>query len=75
LAAALQRRDVSLIKAQTGQVAARLTNPSEASVAATAFSPNGVYLAVTLADQSVQLWDLRALREDLAKLDLDWEEK
>jgi hypothetical protein len=35
-------------------------------VVATAFSPNGVYLALTLADQSVQLWDLRALREDLA---------
>jgi len=75
IAAALVRRDVSLIKARTGGIAARLTNPSPASVVATAFSPDGRYLAVTLADQSAQLWDLHVLHEELAKLGLDWEKK
>jgi WD40 repeat protein len=72
IAAALVRPDVSLIEAATGRVAVRLANPTETSVSATAFSPNGRYLAVTLVDQSAQLWDLDTLRQQLATLGLDW---
>jgi WD40 repeat protein len=72
IAAALVRRDVSLMEAATGRIAARLTSLSQAGVVATAFSLNGRYLAVTLSDQSAQLWDLHALRQELAKSGLDW---
>ena len=75
VAAALVRRDVSLISARTGEVVVQLANPSMAAVTEAVFSPDGRYLAVTLADQSVLLWALKALHHDLAGLGLDWQEE
>jgi WD40 repeat protein len=74
LAAALRRRDLSLMAAADGRMIVRLTNPSQAAVIAAVFSPDGDYLVATLADQAVQLWDLRSLRRELANLGLDWGE-
>jgi WD40 repeat protein len=37
-----------------------------------ALSPDGRHLAVSVEDRRVQLWDMDALRGELAKLDLDW---
>ena len=74
VAAALVRRDVSLISARTGEVVVQLANPSMAAVTE-AVSAGRRYLAVTLADQSVLLWALKALHHDLAGLGLDWQEE
>jgi len=72
IAAPISRRDVSVIRAEGGEITARLTSPSQAGITAPSFSPDGRYLVVTLADQSVQLWDLQALHRELGKLGLDW---
>ena len=37
------------------------------------FSPDGSQLAAVQHDQQVQLWDLRLLRQELAKMHLDWD--
>jgi WD40 repeat protein len=37
------------------------------------FSPDGVLLAVAEEQTRVRLWDLRAVREELAKMNLDWD--
>jgi WD40 repeat protein len=37
-----------------------------------ALSPDGRQLAVSVEGRRVQLWDVNALREELAKLGLDW---
>jgi WD40 repeat protein len=74
IAAPLDRHDVSLVQATTGRVALRLANPSQVAVASCVFSGNGRYLAITLADQSALLWNLQTLREELGKLELDWQQ-
>jgi WD40 repeat protein len=42
------------------------------SAAQVEFSPDGSRLAAARQDRDVQLWDLRALRRQLAAFDLDW---
>ena len=37
------------------------------------FSPDGTLLAVVEDEARVRLWDLRLLRQELAKLNLDWD--
>ncbi len=72
IAAALARRDVSLVDAGSGDVVVRVTSPSPAAVTTANLSPDDRYLAVTLDDQSIQLWNLEELHKELAGLGLAW---
>jgi WD40 repeat protein len=68
---AVANRAVSLWDAQTGRLLLAL--PRENSpVIALAWSPNRSYLAVGSADGGLALWDLPAVRSQLAGLGLDW---
>jgi WD40 repeat protein len=68
---AAANRAISLWDAQTGRLLLAL--PRENSpVIALAWSPNRSYLAVGSADGGLALWDLPAVRSQLAGLGLDW---
>jgi WD40 repeat protein/serine/threonine protein kinase len=68
---AVANRAISLWDAQTGRLLLAL--PRENSqVIALAWSPNRSYLAAGSADGGLALWDLPAVRSQLAGLGLDW---
>ena len=65
---------VRLLDTETGRELARLTAPEDTRLTPTAFTPDGARLIVYSGDSSALfLFDLRALRADLAELGLDWD--
>jgi WD40 repeat protein len=64
---------LQLVEADTGREIASLYSPIPKNLSYVAFSPDGETLAVSTFDKDIQLWDLRALRQELAKLNLDWQ--
>jgi WD40 repeat protein len=65
---------VRLVVPDTGREVARLVAPEPSRLAPVAFSPDGAQLAtVGLESGAVHLFDLRAIREGLAELGLDWD--
>ena len=62
-----------LLDAATGRVLARLEHPDARPCSALAFSPDSSQLACFLGSHRIQLWDLRAVRRELASLGLDWD--
>jgi WD40 repeat protein len=48
-----------------------LTSPDSSLISRLRFSPDGSHLAVVTA-KAIYIWDLRAIRQQLAKMDLDW---
>jgi serine/threonine protein kinase/WD40 repeat protein/Tfp pilus assembly protein PilF len=71
LAVAVSRRQVRLIETETGRPVLTLTSPDAGIVCSLAFSADGSRLAAARQDRDVQLWDLRAMRRQLAAFDLD----
>src|SRR5262249_50307742 len=58
----------------TGRESARLEDPNKDRAHRLAFSPNGSQLvASTRESHAVHAWDLRAIRAELARRDLDWD--
>jgi WD40 repeat protein len=74
LAACLSAWSVTLLAVSDGHVIARLEAPQASPVGSVTFSPDGSQLAAMLSDHEWQLWDLRRIRNELAKLGLDWTE-
>jgi WD40 repeat protein len=66
---------VRLVNPDTGREYARLEDPNLDRVGyGISFTPDGTQLAATNNDsQSIHVWDLRAIREQLVKMDLDWD--
>lgn len=65
---------ISLSDAVTGHEHARLTDPNGHQAHTLGFSPDGSKLIVFHKTTfAVHVWDLRLLRTELAKLDLDWD--
>jgi serine/threonine protein kinase/WD40 repeat protein len=60
-----------LVELATGRELARLEDPEQNTGRAT-FTPDRTQLVVAAKD-GLRVWDLRRLREQLAKLDLDWD--
>ena len=74
LMALLQDGDrVQLRETLSERVLATLEPPETVRKSSLRFSPDGTRLAALAQDQQVELWDLRALREDLKAMNLDWD--
>jgi WD40 repeat protein len=74
LAATTEASKVQLIDVVSGRSLATLsTNDDPASVRWLAFSPKGSQLAVCCASDGLRIWDLELLRQELRRIDLDWE--
>ena len=72
LAIMRERNVIQLIVAETGEVLANLEAPGAPNISYLRFSPDGSRLFALEYDQQVQVWDLRRIREELRKLNLDW---
>ena len=67
-------RVIRLVETETGRTVARLESPDLCEVVAASFSPDGSRLVVTTNDgPAVHVWDLRAIRRQLARMGLDWD--
>lgn len=63
---------IRLVNPNTGIEYASLEDPHQDRAGRMTFSPDGTQLIATNGDsQSIHVWDLRAIREQLAKLGLD----
>jgi Tfp pilus assembly protein PilF len=69
-----ESRAIRLVEADSGRQIARLESPVRSRLIPCCFSPDGTRL-VTMGQDTRQLhiWDLRALRQELSLLDLDWD--
>jgi WD40 repeat protein len=72
LAVAATRSEVRLIDAHTGDELATLTPPLLQNLGSLVFSGDGRYLAGHTLARVAHVWDLHALRRELAALKLDW---
>jgi WD40 repeat protein len=63
---------VRLLDADTGREYARLEDPNHDRAADLAFSSDGAQLVATNDNNCIHVWDLRKIREQLTKMDLDW---
>ncbi len=73
MALAVTRTLVQLRDPVTGENLAELDSSRPQMISALAFNPSGTQLAVLGETHSLQLWDLRSLRRELATLGLDWD--
>ena len=64
---------IQLLETATEKPLMTLEVPGFGRVAKFKFSPDGCMLAATQYDQQVQLWDLRLIRQELARMHLDWD--
>jgi len=64
---------IQLMDVATGAVLATLQSPIRSHVVRVAFSPDDTQLAVThWGTRELLVWDLRLLRQELAKMGMDW---
>jgi WD40 repeat protein len=63
---------LQLVESETGRKIASLDAPIPKNIAHVAFSPDGITLGASTFDSEIQLWNMRALRQELARLNLDW---
>jgi WD40 repeat protein/predicted Ser/Thr protein kinase len=63
---------IRLVATDTREVLADLEAPGDAIISYLRFSADGSQLFAVEWDQQVQVWDLRRMRAELRKLNLDW---
>jgi WD40 repeat protein len=62
-----------LVDVSSGREFARLEDPKQRRTALITFHPDGTKLLTTSGEyDAIHVWDLRAIRQELAKLGLDW---
>ena len=66
------QQDIRLLDAATGQQLATLAAPHPANVESIVFSHDAYRLHTSTA-AGLHRWDLRELRRELARINLDWE--
>jgi len=74
LALARSTLEVQLFDPHTGRQVARLPSPFPQIISCLCFSPDGSRLAVATEAGTVELWDLRHIRRELAEMGLDWDQ-
>jgi WD40 repeat protein len=72
LAVSPNGRSIRLVDAATGDEFATLTAPDPGILTWLCFSPDGHQLAAAAENFTIQLWDLKLIRRQLADLNLDW---
>jgi len=65
---------IAMLSAATGGLLATIEHPEARMTRHLAFSPDGRWLAVACAKAVIQLWDIQALRAELGRLNLDWQD-
>jgi eukaryotic-like serine/threonine-protein kinase len=74
LAGEMGHGTVRLVDPDTGREYARLETPNQDSAMYLNFGPDGTQLVITKGhNHAFHLWDLRAIRNQLAKTGLDWD--
>ncbi len=73
LAVGTKHGTVQLVDPETGRQYARLESPNQSVVWTLTFGRDGTQLVTTETDRSLHVWDLRAIRQQLAKMGLDWD--
>jgi WD40 repeat protein len=73
LAGTLSFTKVRLFNAATGEILGVLELPDSSTVTSLSFSPDGTQLAVCEGRNALHIWDLRAIRQELALMHLDWD--
>lgn len=63
---------VKLLDPVTAEEVATLSSPDPLLISWLCFSRDGSQLAIAAENQVLQVWDVRRLREELAKMGLDW---
>jgi WD40 repeat protein len=74
MAVEVQRGLLALVEVESGRELARLEDPNQDGTSSMVFSRDGSRLvAVNMSDSgTIHVWDLRAIREQLKELGLDW---
>ena len=72
MAIAFARHTVRLVEPATGLELATLRPPGQLDVGDLVFSADGSRLAIPAGAGPIQLWDLRLVRAELARMNLDW---
>jgi WD40 repeat protein len=70
---ATSRAAIELIDIRTWKQVARLQGPDNATIRQVAFSPDGGTLICSNETRTIRLWDLRAIRQQLREIGLDWD--
>lgn len=65
-------REIVLLEAATGKEVARLLAPRPMLIASLRFNRDNSKVFALQSDQSLQVWDLRAMRRELTALNLNW---
>jgi serine/threonine protein kinase/WD40 repeat protein len=75
MAVELKRGLVALVEVESGRELARLEDPNQDGAHWMVFGPDGSRLVIVNVDDSttIHVWDLRAIREQLTELGLDWD--
>jgi serine/threonine protein kinase/WD40 repeat protein/Tfp pilus assembly protein PilF len=74
VALARSARLVRLLDAEKLQELATLTPAHPQRIVHLAFGPDGSRLAASCDNQLIQVWDLRRIRRELARMGLDWDQ-
>jgi serine/threonine protein kinase/WD40 repeat protein len=72
IAVAATRSEISLFEVRTGNEVATLTPPLPQNLNSLVFSADGRYLAGHTLTRVAHIWDLHALRRELAAMKLEW---
>ena len=73
VAIAKSRQTAAILDANTGRELTQLISPRLATIKALRWSPDGRRLVVGTAENFVQVWELGALRSELASLGMPWD--
>jgi WD40 repeat protein len=73
LMAAVKSHEIEIVRIPGFEKVLSLKTAAIGTINSTCFSPDGGQLAALEQNQQIHLWDLRQIRAQLRKMDLDWD--